>query len=50
MSHLFAQADSARLPLPDASVDLVVGSPPYADARLYLEDGRDLGIARDQFQ
>jgi hypothetical protein len=49
MSHLFAQADSARLPLPDASVDLVVGSPPYADARLYLEDGRDLGISRDQF-
>ncbi|WP_165251273.1 DNA-methyltransferase [Paludisphaera soli] len=50
MSHLFAQADSARLPLADASVDLVVGSPPYADARLYLEDGRDLGIARDQFE
>ena len=23
------------------------GSPPYEGARLYLEDGRDLGIARD---
>lgn len=28
-------------------VDLVFGSPPYEDARLYLEDGRDLGIARN---
>lgn len=46
MSHLFAQADAARLPLADASVDLVVGSPPYCAARLYLEDGKDLGIAR----
>lgn len=40
------QADAGRLPLGDASVDLVVGSPPYADARLYLEDGRNLGISR----
>ena len=48
--HLFAQADSARLPLADASCDLVLGSPPYADARLYLEDGRDLGISRNQFE
>ena len=29
------------------SVDLVFGSPPYEDARLYLEDGKDLGIALD---
>jgi hypothetical protein len=29
------------------SVDLVFGSPPYEKARLYLEDGMDLGIARD---
>lgn len=43
----FVQGDAARLPLTDASVDLVVGSPPYADARLYLEAGEDLGIARD---
>lgn len=33
--------------LPEKSVDLVVGSPPYEQARLYLEDGKDLGIARD---
>ncbi|WP_165073290.1 site-specific DNA-methyltransferase [Paludisphaera rhizosphaerae] len=49
-SHLFARADALHLPLPDASVDLVLGSPPYVDARLYLEDGKDLGIARDQYQ
>jgi hypothetical protein len=41
------QGDAGRLPLPDRSVDLVVGSPPYRKARLYLEDGKDLGIARD---
>ena len=45
--HLFAQADAVRLPLPDASVDLVIGSPPYLEARLYLEEGVELGIARD---
>lgn len=28
-------------------VDLICGSPPYEDQRLYLEDGEDLGIARD---
>ena len=43
---LLAQADARRLPLPDRSVDLVFGSPPYVDARLYLEDGKDLGISR----
>jgi hypothetical protein len=47
MPCLFAQADAGRLPLPDGSVDLVLGSPPYIDARLYFEDGRDLGIARN---
>jgi hypothetical protein len=41
------QGDAVRLPLPDCSVDLVVGSPPYRKARLYLEDGKNLGIARD---
>lgn len=30
---------------PEDSIDLVFGSPPYEDARLYLEDGSDLGIA-----
>lgn len=32
--------------LPDNSVDLVFGSPPYEQARLYLENGEDMGIAR----
>mgnify|MGYP000847531822 CR=1 FL=1 len=43
---LLAQADARRLPLADQSVDLVFGSPPYVDARLYLESGKNLGIAR----
>lgn len=47
MNWLLAQADAARLPLPDASVDMVFGSPPYCDARLYLEDGVNLGISLD---
>jgi hypothetical protein len=33
--------------LPPDSVSLVLGSPPYSQARLYLESGEDLGIARD---
>jgi hypothetical protein len=32
--------------LPADSIDLVFGSPPYEDARLYLEGGEDSGIAR----
>lgn len=36
----------AMAELPDDSVDLLVTSPPYVDARLYLEDGEDMGIAR----
>lgn len=32
--------------LPADSVALCFGSPPYCQARLYLEDGADLGIAR----
>jgi site-specific DNA-methyltransferase (adenine-specific) len=32
---MIARADAARLPLPDKSVDLIVGSPPYLDARTY---------------
>lgn len=31
----FLQADATRLPFADQSVDLVLGSPPYADARTY---------------
>lgn len=46
MGYMLLKADAGRLPLPDRSVDLVIGSPPYVDARLYLEDGKDLGIAR----
>jgi site-specific DNA-methyltransferase (adenine-specific) len=30
----------------DKSVDFVFGSPPYEDARLYMEEGKDLNIAR----
>jgi hypothetical protein len=41
------QGDAERLDFPDESFDLVLGSPPYMDARLYLEDGADLSIARD---
>jgi hypothetical protein len=46
MGLLPLQGDARRIPLPDRSVDLVFGSPPYLDRRLYLENGRDLGIAR----
>jgi hypothetical protein len=44
---MIARADAVRLPFADRTVDLVMGSPPYIDARLYLEDGADLGISRD---
>jgi hypothetical protein len=36
---MFAKADAIHLPLADRSVDLVIGSPPYGDKRLYLEGG-----------
>lgn len=42
----FLQADAAKLPFPDDSFDVVIGSPPYSDARLYLEAGQDPGISR----
>ena len=35
MSYLLATCDANRLALPDQSVDLVIGSPPYMDARTY---------------
>jgi hypothetical protein len=44
---MIVRADAVRLPFRSRQFDLVVGSPPYIDARLYLEDGEDLGIARD---
>lgn len=37
--QFLAQADAARLPLADASVDLVFTSPPYSDARTYSHKG-----------
>lgn len=46
MTVLLAQANATRIPLASKSVDLCIGSPPYVDARLYLENGVDLGIAR----
>lgn len=46
-SASFAQGNANRLPFEDQSFDLVVGSPPYAEARDYIEDGRNLGIALD---
>lgn len=46
MGYHFIQADATRIPLASKSVDFVMGSPPYLDARLYLEDGRDMGISR----
>lgn len=35
MGWLAVQSDALRIPLPDQSVDLVFGSPPYCDARTY---------------
>lgn len=46
MAWMFAQADAMRLPLADQSVDLAFCSPPYVDARLYLEGGSNKGISR----
>lgn len=41
------RGDAGRLPFPDRSFDIVIGSPPYIQQRAYFEDGVDLGIARD---
>lgn len=46
MKSFCTQADATRLPLADDSVDLVFTSPPYASARLYLENGQNLGVSR----
>jgi hypothetical protein len=35
MGYLLLQGDVRRIPLPDRSVDLVLGSPPYCNARTY---------------
>ena len=39
MSLLVVRGDAARLPLPDASVDLIVTSPPYFALRSYTDGG-----------
>lgn len=44
---MFVVADVVRLPFGDHAFDVVFGSPPYVDCRLYLEDGQDLGISRE---
>jgi hypothetical protein len=41
------RSNALRLPFADKSFDLVIGSPPYIDARLYLESGQDIGISLD---
>lgn len=40
MSALVIRADARELPLPDASVDLIVTSPPYFGLRSYQDDGQ----------
>lgn len=40
------QGDAENTGLPDKSVDLVLGSPPYCEQRTYLENGQNIGIAR----
>lgn len=49
MSWSVVQADCLNFlrSQPEGSADLVFGSPPYETARLYLEDGKDLAIARN---
>lgn len=46
---MFVRGDAVRLPFADKTFDLCVGSPPYLEARLYLEDGEDKEIARGCF-
>lgn len=42
MSVIILRADAARLPLPDASVDLIATSPPYWGQREYRDGGAAL--------
>ncbi len=46
--HTIIQADAVEFlrAQPEGSLDLVFGSPPYEEARLYLEGGHNLGISR----
>ncbi len=42
MTALIIRGDAQRLPLPDASVDLIVTSPPYYSLRSYQDGGQKL--------
>lgn len=44
---MILRGNALRIPLESRSCDLVIGSPPYVDACLYLENGVDLGISRE---
>lgn len=46
--HSIIKSDAVKFlqGLEPDSVDLVFGSPPYEEARLYLEEGKDLNISR----
>ncbi len=48
MTHAIVKADAIEFlrSQPADSLDLVFGSPPYEQARLYLEDGQNMGISR----
>lgn len=48
MTHSIVQADAVEFlrVQPEGSLDLVFGSPPYEQARLYLEGGINMGISR----
>lgn len=48
MTYSIVQADALEFlrSQPSNSLDLVFTSPPYTDARLYLENGKNLGISR----
>jgi hypothetical protein len=41
------QGDAEHMDFPDLHVDLVVGSPPYTNRRIYLSNGQDTGISRE---
>lgn len=48
MKSVIVQSDCLEFleNLPEKSADLVFGSPPYENARMCLEDGKNIGIAR----
>lgn len=53
MTWLASTGDALRIPLADRSVDLVVGSPPYCDARTYedptLPEGRKIEMGAKEW-